>query len=73
MRNELVHWWHVLWDAYEKFNRDDGWAIASHVALSSLFALFPFLVFATSVAAFFERHILEGAVVGAASSLVFGN
>lgn len=54
MRNQLVHWWHVLWDAYEKFNRDDGWAIASHVALSSLFALFPFLIFATSVAAFFE-------------------
>ena len=54
MRNELAHWWHVLWDAYEKFNRDDGWAIASHVALSSLFALFPFLIFATSVAAFFE-------------------
>jgi hypothetical protein len=26
-----------------------------------------------AVAAFFERHILEGAVVGAASSLVFGN
>ena len=26
-----------------------------------------------AIAAFFERHILEGAVVGAASSLVFGN
>lgn len=54
MYKELLHWWHVLRDAYDKFNRDDGWAIASHVALSSLFALFPFLIFATSIAAFFE-------------------
>lgn len=44
----------VLRDAVLKFNRDDGWAIASHVALSGLFALFPFLIFATSIAGFFE-------------------
>ncbi len=44
----------VLGDAFSKFNRDDGWAIASHVALSGLFALFPFLIFATAIAGFFE-------------------
>ncbi len=47
-------WIAIVWEAITKFNRDDGWAIASHVALSSLFALFPFLIFATSIAAFFE-------------------
>src|SRR5690606_2089752 len=31
---------------------DDGWAIASHLALSALLALFPFLIFATSLAGF---------------------
>lgn len=44
----------VVIEALAKFNRDDGWAIASHVALSSLLALFPFLIFATSVAGYLE-------------------
>jgi membrane protein len=43
-------------DAYAKFTRDDGWAIASHVALSTLTALFPFLIFLTTLAAFIGRE-----------------
>ncbi|HYA80111.1 MAG TPA: YihY/virulence factor BrkB family protein [Methylocystis sp.] len=43
----------VLWDAYTKFNRDDGWAISSHIALSALLSLFPFLIFVAAVAGFF--------------------
>src|SRR5690606_26025781 len=42
----------VLGDALGHFNNDDGWAIASHLALSALLALFPFLIFATSLASF---------------------
>lgn len=38
--------------ALYRFNRDDGWAIASHIALSGIMALFPFLIFCTSLAAF---------------------
>lgn len=44
----------ALMRALNQFNRDDGWAIASHVALSGIMALFPFLIFATSLAAFFN-------------------
>jgi membrane protein len=49
--------WHrlafkVLWDAYWHFSDDDGWAMASHVALSGLLALFPFLIFGTALAGF---------------------
>ncbi|TWF50359.1 YihY/virulence factor BrkB family protein [Neorhizobium alkalisoli] len=49
--------WHrlafkVLWDAYWHFSEDDGWAMASHVALSGLLALFPFLIFGTALAGF---------------------
>jgi membrane protein len=40
--------------AAHRFNRDDGWAIASHIALSGIMALFPFLIFCTSLAAFFN-------------------
>lgn len=43
----------VLGDALGHFNTDDGWAMASHLALSALLALFPFLIFATTLASFF--------------------
>jgi len=40
-------------DAFYTFLADDGWAIASHIALSTLMALFPFLIVLTSLAGFF--------------------
>jgi membrane protein len=43
----------IFYDAYLKFNRDDGWAISSHIALTILTSLFPFLIFLTALAAFF--------------------
>jgi membrane protein len=42
----------VAYDAYFHFAEDDGWAMASHVALSALLALFPFLIFGTALASF---------------------
>ncbi len=42
----------VLFDAVYHFSEDDGWAMASHVALSTLLAVFPFLIFATTLAGF---------------------
>ncbi|KIZ35137.1 MULTISPECIES: YihY/virulence factor BrkB family protein [Rhodopseudomonas] len=40
-------------DAFYTFLADDGWAISSHIALSSLMALFPFLIVLTSLAGVF--------------------
>ena len=37
-------------DAFLHFNESDGWAMASHVALSLMIAIFPFLIFAVSLA-----------------------
>jgi membrane protein len=45
--------YHVVMDAFYTFLADDGWAIASHIALSTLMALFPFLIVLTSLAGFF--------------------
>lgn len=42
----------ILYDALGHYNDDDGWAMASHVALSTLMALFPFLIFAGTLATF---------------------
>ncbi len=43
----------IVMDAFWRFNDDDGWAIASHIALSALMSLFPFLIVVTALAAFF--------------------
>ena len=42
----------VTWDAIAHMSRDDGFVLASHVALSSLLALFPFLIFIAALTGF---------------------
>jgi membrane protein len=42
----------VLADMLGHFNDDDGWSMASHLAITALMALFPFLIFATTLASF---------------------
>lgn len=42
----------VLTDAFNRLAEDDGWAIASHLAMSTLTSLFPFLIFVTAIAGF---------------------
>lgn len=42
----------ILGDAFGHFNNDDGWAMASHLAISAIMALFPFLIFATALASY---------------------
>lgn len=44
----------TIYAAFIRFNDDDGWAIASHISMSGIMALFPFLIFCTSLAAFFN-------------------
>src|SRR5258708_13453644 len=51
-------------DAFYTFLADDGWAIASHIALSTLMALFPFLIVLTSLAGFFGSKELPDQAVG---------
>jgi membrane protein len=50
---QLRYVFHVCLDAFYTFLADDGWAIASHIALSTLMAMFPFLIVLTSLAGFF--------------------
>jgi membrane protein len=48
----------ILYDAIMRFSQDDGWAIASHIALSILTSMFPFLIFVTAIAGFFGSKSL---------------
>lgn len=51
----------ILGDAIGHFYNDDGWALASHVALTALMALFPFLIFVSALAAMVmgSNHLAE--------------
>lgn len=48
--------------AFYRFNADDGWAIASHIALSTLMAMFPFLILVTALAGFIGSNELADEV-----------
>jgi len=48
----LASCYRVALDAFYRFNADDGWATASHIALSALMSLFPFLIVITALAGF---------------------
>jgi membrane protein len=52
----------VIIDAFYRFNADDGWAIASHIALSVLMSMFPFLILVTAIAGFIGSENLAAEV-----------
>ncbi|MFZ1815099.1 MAG: YihY/virulence factor BrkB family protein [Rhizobiaceae bacterium] len=52
-----------LRNAGRSFGRDDGWAIASHVTLSGIMALFPFLIFCASLVPYFDLGDFPDTVV----------
>ena len=45
-----ARWLRLVHASLLHFNESDGWAMASHVALSLMIAVFPFLIFAVSLA-----------------------
>jgi membrane protein len=60
---QIYNVFHVGLDAFYTFLADDGWAIASHIALSTLMAMFPFLIVLTSLAGFFgSKELADQAV-----------
>jgi membrane protein len=50
--------WAIFFDAIMHFAAEDGWAVASHIALSTLTSLFPFLIFVTALAGFLGTQSL---------------
>jgi membrane protein len=48
----------IAYEAFQRFNRDDGWAIASHIALSALMSMFPFFLVLTAFAGIFSSQDL---------------
>lgn len=46
-------YWEIIVIAYQRFVLHDAWAIASHIALSILMSMFPFLILVTALASLF--------------------
>jgi membrane protein len=61
--SRLAQIWRVLYQVYDGLYRHDGWAISSHIALSALLALFPFLIFLTALGSFFGTNAQADTVV----------
>jgi membrane protein len=55
----------VFYDAYLHFSVHDGFAIASHIALTILISMFPFLIFITALAGFVGSEELADAAARA--------
>jgi membrane protein len=58
----LIGCFRIAYDAFIAFIRDDGWAIASHIALSLLMSLFPFLIFIAALTGFLGTQNLSDQV-----------
>jgi membrane protein len=59
---QVRYCYRIAMDAFYRFNADDGWAIASHIALSTLMAMFPFVIVLTAIASFFGTKELADEV-----------
>jgi membrane protein len=58
----LYRWYRATYAAYDRLGTNDGWAIASHIALSVLMAMFPFMILLTAIAGFFGTKDLADEV-----------
>ncbi|MCW2285221.1 membrane protein [Rhodoblastus acidophilus] len=57
--------WRLLLESLKNFDGDDGYAMSSHIALQGLTAIFPFLIFVTSLAGFLGAKFVASDAAGA--------
>lgn len=62
-RNVIKKLMPITFDVLRRFEAHYGWAIAAHVAMSALLAIFPFLIFVTALAAFMGAGDASASVV----------
>ncbi|MCW2274193.1 hypothetical protein GJ654_07095 [Rhodoblastus acidophilus] len=55
----------LILESLKNFDSDDGYAMSSHIALQGLTAIFPFLIFVTSLAGFLGGQLVAHDAAGA--------
>ncbi|MEN8132488.1 MAG: YihY/virulence factor BrkB family protein [Pseudomonadota bacterium] len=63
IRERLKRWLRPIKEALLHFDESDGWAMASHVAMSLMIAVFPFLIFAVSLTGLLGADGLSNEIV----------
>ena len=54
---------HALMVAYGRFGTKNGWVMSSHVAMSLMMALFPFMIFTVALAGLVARGLDQGQLI----------
>ncbi|KUP92669.1 YihY/virulence factor BrkB family protein [Tritonibacter horizontis] len=65
--------WQVLRRAVARFNRKNAWVLSSHIAMSMMMALFPFVLFTVSLSGAIASLLSHRIVVEDVVNLVFGS
>ncbi|MBB4197454.1 hypothetical protein CCR94_06995 [Rhodoblastus sphagnicola] len=61
----MREFWRLALESARSFENDDGYAMSSHIALQGLTAIFPFLIFVTSLGGFFGAQKMADDAAGA--------
>ncbi|MEP2718284.1 YihY/virulence factor BrkB family protein [Pseudophaeobacter sp.] len=62
----------ALWQALSRFNRKNGWVMSSHIAMSMMLALFPFVLFTVALAGSVAKVFSQDVNLDDLIDLVFG-
>ena len=75
MKNYILSniWILSLWRGAKQFNRKNGWVMSSHIAMSMMLALFPFVLFTVALAGTLAKLFSQSVDLDHLVNLVFGN
>ncbi len=65
-------WAKSLWQAVAQFNKKNGWVMSSHIAMSLMLALFPFVLFTVALAGTLASVFSQRVELNKLVDLVFG-
>ena len=69
----LKLWMLAFWQAMKRFDRKNGWVLSSHVAMSMMLALFPFVLFTVALAGATAEALSQDIDLDDMIDLVFGS
>lgn len=72
MKQRLLFWSGLLWKALLRFQSKNGWVMSSHIAMSLMLALFPFVLFTVALAGAVANVLSQDVALEDLVDLVFG-
>lgn len=72
MKRRIIFWSKALWNAGQRFQAKNGWVMSSHIAMSLMLALFPFVLFTVALAGAVASVLSQDVALQDLVDLVFG-